>query len=509
MLHLFGISLYLGLSLPLGRLQGGQGQMQYTLCARLGDHEAAHWIVLGLALIALVLIWPWYKAVKRKRLVEDVPTSKVKGVAIGLCEVKGAARRSDAFTSYLAGLQTVWYRYNVSEHWKKTVTETYTDSNGKRRTRRKTKSGWKTVQSDEISGLFFLEDESGAIQINPHKAKVEGRQVFSTYCTASDPLYYGKGPRYSVSHSTGRRHFTEHAIVLDDPLYVMGTARLRQDAVAAEIAYDQDDPLFLISTRSESQIRSGYGVKGLILAILGALFAMGSAGALASSMYQADIKDAPTLFAAALGGLGYGVILTLLYAVLLYNGLVRVRENIGKAWSLIEVQLKRRSDLIPQLAAVVKGYADYERETQEGVAQLRADRLAGRVQAPKRAQLKDAQRVADGQTRLLTRVLGVVEAYPQLKSNDLYLNLQRELSDTEDRIALARSFYNDTVTAYNERVGTLPDAIFASLMKIGRIGHYTIDAFERRPVDVSLIAGQGDGLTYTGPADHSPMHPVE
>ena len=236
---------------------------------------------------------------------------------------------------------------------------------------------------------------------------------------------------------------------------------------------------------------------------------MGSAGALASSMYQADIKDAPTLFAAASGGLGYGVILTLLYAVLLYNGLVRVRENIGKAWSLIEVQLKRRSDLIPQLAAVVKGYADYERETQEGVAQLRADRLAGRVQAPKRAQLKDAQRVADGQTRLLTRVLGVVEAYPQLKSNDLYLNLQRELSDTEDRIALARSFYNDTVTAYNERVGTLPDAIFASLMKIGRIGHYTIDAFERRPVDVSLIAGQGDGLTYTGPADHSPMHPVE
>jgi LemA protein len=190
--------------------------------------------------------------------------------------------------------------------------------------------------------------------------------------------------------------------------------------------------------------------------------------------------------AIVLAALGYFAFLALLYAILLYNGLVRVRERIGRAWAMIEVQLKRRADLIPRLAGVVKGYRDYEREVQEGLTSMRADASAGRAHAPKGSELKRAERAADEQTAMLTRVLATVEAYPELKSNELYLNLQRELSDAEDRIALARSFYNDTVTAYNERIGTLPDALFASLMKLGRVVLYQIKAFERRPVEVDL-----------------------
>lgn len=480
----------------------GSGFTEFSGGIQLAMHPALPWLGLGLAVIAFLLVWPWYKAMRRKRLIEDVPTSKVKGVAIGLSEVKGAARRSEPFISYLANAQTVWYQYNIAEHWSRTVTESYTDSDGNRKTRTRTESGWKTVQHDEVTGLFFLEDDTGSIRINPRRAKIEGRQVFSRHCTASDPLYYGKGPSGSVSDSTGRRSFTESAIVLNDALYVMGSARVRQDVVAAEIAYDEDDPLFLISTRDESKISSGYGRKAFWFALFGMLLTCVSAGVFAVNAYQVEPKDPSVVTAVGLAGLGYLAFLSLLYAMLLYNGLVRVRERIGKSWSMIEVQLKRRAELIPRLAVVVKGYRDYERDVQEGLSEMRADALAGRAQAPKGAQLKNAQLAADGQTALLTRVLAVVEAYPELKSSEVYLNLQRELSDTEDRIALARAFYNDTVTAYNERIGTLPDAFFAWLMKMGRVGHYQIEAFERRPVVVDLHLTE-DQATITDRADPS------
>ena len=283
---------------------------------------------------------------------------------------------------------------------------------------------------------------------------------------------------------------------------MVGSARVRRDVVAAEIAYDEDDPMYLISTRDESAISSGYGRKSIFFAILGLILSCASSGVLAVNAYRSELSDPSVMTAIALAGVGYFVFLSLLYAMLLYNGLVRVRERIGKSWSMIEVQLKRRAELIPRLASVVKGYRDYENEVQEGLSELRADALAGREHAPKGAQLKNAQRAANGQTALLTRVLAVVEAYPELKSNELYLNLQHELSDTEDRIALARSFYNDTVTAYNERIGTLPDALFAGLMKMGRVGLYQIEAFERRPVEIDLNSAE-DPSVVTGRAKPS------
>lgn len=451
-----------------------------------GNNGAFPFIALGVVFIALVLAWYWLKTMRRKRLIEDVPTSKVKGVAIGLSEVKGAARRDEPFISYLAGAPTVWYRYDISEHWERTVTETYTDSDGKRKTRTKRESGWKTVQSDEVRLPFDLEDETGAIRVDPARAEIQGRVIFDERCSRGDALYYGKGPPGSVSDSTGRRSFTEHAIVIDDPLYVMGSARLREDVVAAEIAYDPDDPMFLISVHDESKIASGYGVKALFLGLFGVLLCFGAAAFIASSVRQVSFGDPAALIPGGLAALGYALLLLLLYAVLLYNGLVRVRERIGKSWALIEVQLKRRADLVPRLASVVKGYADHEREVQEKLSAMRSGQMTGRSHTPGSDEVAAAQQAADGQTALLGRVLAVVEAYPQLKANELYLRLQHELADTEDRIALARSFYNDTVLAYNERIGTLPDVLFAKLMGLGRVRPYEIKAFERRPVEVDL-----------------------
>ena len=452
----------------------------------IAEGQAHPMIGLIPVVIALVLVFVWHRSTKRKRLIEDVPTSKVKGVAIGLTEVKGHARIDEPHISYLAGRPCVWYRYEVEEHWRRTTTESYTDSNGNRRTRTKTESGWKTVQSNEVRGLFYLEDETGKLRINPKRAEIDGEQIFGETVRKHHPLYYGKGPSRGIANSTGRRRFSEYAIPVGDRIYVMGTARVRTDAVAAEIAYDEDAPMFLISTRNEQEITSGYGVWSTVSAVLGTVLMAFGGGFLYAVSQRVGAGEAGTLLTASGAGLGYVLLLSALYAVLLYNGLVRVRERISKSWAMIEVQLKRRADLIPRLAAVVKGYADHEKEVQAGLAELRADALSGRAHTPRKGEVAEAQRVADGQTAMLTRVLAVVEAYPDLKANELYLNLQRELSDTEDRIALARSFYNDTVTAYNERIATLPDVLFARLMALGRVRHYEIEAFERRPVDVRL-----------------------
>jgi len=455
----------------------------------LADNTAL--VITLLWVVPMLLAWFWYRAVRHKRLIEDVPTSKVKGVAIGLTEVKGQALRDEPFVSYLAHAPTVWYSYNVAEHWRRTVREHYTDSKGNRKSRTRTETGWTTVQQDLVAGLFFLEDDTGAVRVDPTSATVQGRQVFSHTCSSSDPLYYGKGPPGSVANSTGTRSFTEQAIVIGDPLYVMGSARLREDAVAAEIAYDPDDPMFLITTKDESQVASGYGLRATLFGFFGMLASAACGGAYLATSRSMGPGDTVVQQSAALGALGYLVLLSLLYAMLMYNGLVRVRERIGKAWALIEVQLQRRADLVPQLAAVVKGYADHEREVQAGLAALRSSSLTGRARTPGNALVADAEQVADGQTALLNRVLAVVEAYPQLKANGHYLHLQGQLADTEDRIALARSFYNETVTAYNVRIATLPDLLFARLMGLGRVCHYEIQAFERRPVQVDLSPAEG------------------
>ena len=160
------------------------------------------------AIGSVVLLVGGWKSLRRKRLIENVPTSKVKGVFLGLTEVKGQAEDDRYLRSYLAEIECVWYSYSIEEEWRKT--ETYTDSQGKTKTR--TSSGWTTVKSADLRDPFYLRDDTGRIRIVPEKAEIEGDNVFSRTCGTSDPVYYGKGPSSSISHSTHRRRFSEYAI---------------------------------------------------------------------------------------------------------------------------------------------------------------------------------------------------------------------------------------------------------------------------------------------------------
>src|ERR1043165_5118987 len=163
-------------------------------------------VVLALACLLFAL-----RSGKRKRLVDNLPTSKTSGVFIGLVELKGTAESAQPLTSYLAGQPCVHYQWNVEEHWSRTVTETETDSDGKTRTRTRHESGWKTVANGGEGIPFYLQDDCGLILVRPEGAKIEPATIFDETCGASDPLYYGKGPPDAVADSDFRRRFTETA----------------------------------------------------------------------------------------------------------------------------------------------------------------------------------------------------------------------------------------------------------------------------------------------------------
>jgi LemA protein len=150
------------------------------------------------------------------------------------------------------------------------------------------------------------------------------------------------------------------------------------------------------------------------------------------------------------------LVLLVLYLVALYNGLVQKRNRVDNAWAQIDVQLRRRRDLIPNLVETVKGYAAHERGTFEAVTQARA--AAAGAQSPAEAG------AAEGfLTQALGRLFAVAEAYPELKANENFLELQAQLRDAEDKIAVSRQVYNDTVLTYHNAIQTFPAVVFAGM----------------------------------------------
>jgi len=150
------------------------------------------------------------------------------------------------------------------------------------------------------------------------------------------------------------------------------------------------------------------------------------------------------------------IVLLGLFLVGIYNGMVRARNRVDEAWSGIDVQLKRRHDLIPNLVETVKGYATHEREVFEAVTQARAAAMGAQTPAQSAA--------AEGAlTGALGRLFAVAEAYPQLRATENFQQLQAQLAETEQKIAVARQVYNDTVLTYDNALETVPTNIVASL----------------------------------------------
>jgi LemA protein len=175
------------------------------------------------------------------------------------------------------------------------------------------------------------------------------------------------------------------------------------------------------------------------------------------------------------------VVLLLLAVALMYNSLVRARNRVDNSWSQIDVQLKRRYDLIPNLVETVKGYAKHERETLEAVTAARSNAM--NAQDGDVAQQAQAENALSG---ALKSLFAVAEQYPDLKANQNFLQLQEELTSTEDRIAYARQFYNDSVLGYNNSIQTFPKNMLAGAFSFEKREFFEGAPEETGPVKVQF-----------------------
>lgn len=173
------------------------------------------------------------------------------------------------------------------------------------------------------------------------------------------------------------------------------------------------------------------------------------------------------------------LVLIILYVFTTYNKLVKLRNRVKDQWSQIDVQLKRRFDLIPNLVNTIKGYTKHESETLEKVIQARNTYLSASTP-------EDKMKANNELSGTLTKLFALSESYPDLKANTNFLDLQSELQETENKIAMARQFYNDTVLSYNNKVEMIPSNFVAALFHFKTMDFFQVQDEERKNVKVEF-----------------------
>lgn len=175
------------------------------------------------------------------------------------------------------------------------------------------------------------------------------------------------------------------------------------------------------------------------------------------------------------------IVAAAVWAVVAYNGLVALRNRVQNGWKQIDVQLKRRHDLIPNLVETVKGAMQFERDTLERVVAARAKAVAA-------SGVREAAQAEDALSQSLGRLLAVMENYPDLKSNQNVLQLQEELTTTENQLSFARQFYNDTVMQFNTRQEVFPSNLIANFFAFQRAEFFSADETDKvvPQIDLSL-----------------------
>lgn len=173
------------------------------------------------------------------------------------------------------------------------------------------------------------------------------------------------------------------------------------------------------------------------------------------------------------------IVLLVIWFIGTYNSLISLKNKVMDQWSQIDVQLKRRSDLIPNLVKTVKGYVKHEKETLKEIVDARG--LFVNAETP-----EDKMKVNDIVSKSAAKLIAVAEAYPDLKSNENFISLQKDLTETEDKISMMRQFYNDVVMKYNNKIESIPSNFVAYVCGFKKQAFFEINGDERDIVDVLL-----------------------
>ena len=176
------------------------------------------------------------------------------------------------------------------------------------------------------------------------------------------------------------------------------------------------------------------------------------------------------------------IVLIVLWGVSAYNGLVTLRNRVKNGWAQIDVQLKQRADLIPNLVETVKGYAAHESDVFTQVTQARA----GVIQAAQSGDVQQRIQAENQLSRALVNLQATAEAYPQLQANQNFMDLQAQLKGLEEKIAYARQFYNDVVQKYNTKIEVVPTNIIAGLFHFEQAAYFQVDEADRQAPQVKF-----------------------
>jgi hypothetical protein len=384
------------------------------------------WIGAAASMVCLACA---LRARKQRLLIDYLPTSKTSSVYVGHVELKGTAESRDPLKSQFTSTPCVWFRITVQE-----------------RNQHSTKDeDWDTrTVTQEVP--FELKDDHGSLRIDPRGAKVMPEVV---YGKADLQLFAGPQSPVRSSIPANLRLVREEVIRLHSRIFVVGHASQRPGGATAEIAWHADEAMFVISTRSEEALSRRLGMLFWTMGLAGLCLAL-----LAIEVREHVLNNrhaGPMGFARA--GFAYGLLWFSGWLAMMYNSLIDLRQRVRKAWAAIDVELKRRADLLPELVNILQALAGHEHTMQHLIATLRAQAgaTAPGVAGPDAAAVSGPLKV-------------VAEAYPQLNAQGLFLNLQKQLALTEDRIALARIFFNGTATFYNTRIGIFPDGLIAGLI---------------------------------------------
>lgn len=379
---------------------------------------------------------------RKRRAYTDQATTPAAAVFAGRNEVKGRAWSATPLTTFRSGAAAVYWRYVLDEERQHTRVVTTTDANGNTQTRTETYRQWHAI--DKKGGalpVIEVVDESGSVPVQVRGAKLVYRTLYHEVFERDD----GGGFLDKLfDNRTGRYQETELGIAVGDQLFVVGDAELDESTGVPVLGKD-----VLVSTKSEEHHSSMWSAGASGLALLAVM--LNSAGwAWALSPEE---PDRPLGW--AIGVAVSVVALLIAWGITLYNRLHLLAQAGARAWSLIDVQLKRRHDLIPALANVVVAHAAHEASLLESLTSARA---AGPDAARTAAGLAEE---AAAQTGDLRQILGRAEAYPELTADQSFLRLQRELADTENRIAGSRTFYNDSLTLLRDKLEGFPGNLFA------------------------------------------------
>ncbi|KAF0125892.1 MAG: hypothetical protein FD189_1313 [Elusimicrobia bacterium] len=413
--------------------------------------DAAAFGLAALLLSGAMFSW------RRRRFITDVPKVPIGDIFIGWVHVRGAIGALRPLTSPLGRERCVLYSWSVREDWERTIIEEFIDTDGKKKTREKKESGSTVIASGGDRVPFWLEDDTGRVNMEIDGAEYDTASSFHHSCGPDDPLYSGFTDAPEVSNTLHRRTFSESVIPLNAPATVFGQAYPEQDdfllvlgrrlrglgesaAALFKIASHPDVPFYMLSLSDAEAQKASHSSSIKWLSAISLLAVLAAPVARLFFLEELPGLAGFTLVCA----LAYALLFFLFWFWMAFNGLIYLRNRVRQVWKLIDMQLKRRHDLVDALADAARGALAYEKQVQELVGSLRGYKALG---------------ATGGKTAAVLR-----ENYPDLGGQAVVADLMDKITETEDRVAGARKIWLDAATAYNTRLERLPDRL---LMRLG------------------------------------------